>query len=502
MLQNNYNTTKHFSENWGFMVRFDVYLLLLVPFVVLSSSSCNNRSSERIQRRPLTTERIATRQRVNAVTEAATDSKSVTLLTLEHAIRQALTASPELEQMRRRVEAAAQQVKQAEAAYYPRLVLSQDFNATDNPVFGMMHIINQRRLEQNTNFNDPGWQHNFGTQLKTDVTLFDAGARSYGRRVALSRRQAQESELQAARNQLTGSVIETYYHWLQAMGFTQVAQRALDQALTNEGLGEARIQAEAALPSELMRLKSRTAQSKGNLVSAQISTRRFQAALERLLTRRIIPDEIPDPNSFAPTLAEQSMDANALTDKAIEKRPEIQAVLYLMEAAQNRVQSLESDYWPKVGAFAQYQLDSERVRDFDDSWMFGVQAGWPLFEGGLTRAQVRQAEAQLRELEARGVQLALDIVLEVQQAYLALEETKQKAVVAQERKNWSEKALAETRQQYKKEAVTVEALLQAELDWNQAETSYTSAIFEQRIAQSLLRQAIGDYADWIETNHQ
>ena len=81
------------------MVRFDVYLPLLVPFVFLSSVGYNSRSSERVQRRPLTTERIATLQRVNAVTEVAEGSKPVTLLTLEHAIRQALAASPKLEQV-------------------------------------------------------------------------------------------------------------------------------------------------------------------------------------------------------------------------------------------------------------------------------------------------------------------------------------------------------------------------------------------------------------------
>mgnify|MGYP002261606058 CR=1 FL=1 len=45
-----------------------------------------------------------------------------------------------------------------------------------------------------------------------------------------------------------------------------------------------------------------------------------------------------------------------------------------------------------------------------------------LFEGGLTSARVQAARARLREAQARGRQLALDIALEVRQAALDLTE--------------------------------------------------------------------------------
>ncbi|MCF7958233.1 MAG: TolC family protein [Phycisphaerae bacterium] len=485
----------------GFKLRIDVYLPLIIILVFFSSGGCDNPSAKERQSKRLTAEKIGVIWHEKSVLAKEADPNSGGMLTLERAIRQALSASPALSQVRYRIEAAGQQVLQAEAAFYPRLVLSQDFNATDNPVYGMMHIINQRRLQGGTNFNSPGWQHNYGTLLKTDVTLFDAGTRSYGRDAALSQRRAQESELQVARNQLVGSVIGTYYRWLQAMGFTEVAERALAQANTNEKLGQARVEAQRALPSELLRLKSRTAQSQSNLVSAKMSTRRFQAALERLLARNIGGDETPDFKTFARPPAESPVDANSLTKRALENRPEIQAILYLVQGAQNRVKSVKGSSWPTVSAFAQYELDSERVRRFDDSWMFGAQASWPLFEGGLTRARVREAQAKFQEIQARGVELTLDIALEVQQACLGLEEAKQKVIVSEEQKKWSEKALAETQRHYQQEIVTVEAILQAQLEWNQAETGYTAAIFDYRIAQALLRQAIGGYADWIELNH-
>ena len=53
-----------------------------------------------------------------------------------------------------------------------------------------------------------------------------------------------------------------------------------------------------------------------------------------------------------------------------------------------------------------------------------------------------------------------------------------------------------------KQAATVDTLLQAEVSWNQAEVAYTAAVFEGRIAQALLRRALGDFAEWLEAKHE
>lgn len=53
-------------------------------------------------------------------------------LTVERAVEEALRASPELEQMRQRLEAAAEQVRQVEAVLSPPGRF-EDFNITNNP---------------------------------------------------------------------------------------------------------------------------------------------------------------------------------------------------------------------------------------------------------------------------------------------------------------------------------------------------------------------------------
>ena len=114
-------------------------------------------------------------------------------------------------------------------------------------------------------------------------------------------------------------------------------------------------------------------------------------------------------------------------------------------------------------------------------------------------SRIREARNHLEEIEARGKEVALDIALEVNQAALAVQEATEKMKVAEERKQWAEKALEEVRNLYRKEVVGVDSLLQAEVAWNQAEVSYTAALFEVRISQALLKQSLGDFAEGILT---
>ena len=186
---------------------------------------------------------------------------------MDQAIREALAASPELEQIRRRLDAAGEQVHQAEAAFYPRVIFTEGFNVTDNPVFALMNIINQRQLEIDTNFNHPGQQQNFSTRIQGELSIFEGGSRWHDRQAADNQRRSVEAELLAARNQLVAAVTETYYRWLQALDFIHVAEAALEAARTDQQLGEARLAAEIALPSEVLRLKTQTAEQHENLVT-------------------------------------------------------------------------------------------------------------------------------------------------------------------------------------------------------------------------------------------
>jgi len=425
-------------------------------------------------------------------------------LTVDQAIEEALKASPELVQIRQRVAASTEQVRQAESAFYPKLAMVEEYNNTNNPVYALMNIINQRRFRQTINFNDPGAQQNYSSRIQAEWSLFEGGSRLHDLKAAGWYKNSTDAELASARNQLVAKVTETYYRWLQAISYVGVAERVLESAQMDEKLGEARLKVEMALPSEAMRLKARTAEARGNLLSARTGARRFQAGIERLIARPVGPEEIPQqPPVFAPSSLAPPVDSpDSLVRLALEQRPEMAAARALILAARERVESAKGGFLPKIGTNFRYEWNTENFSRNADSWLVGVQATWPIFEGGITLSRLRESKLRLKEMESRGEQAALDISLEVTQAALAVEEALEKVNVAEERKKWAELALREVQHQYRDETAGVDSLLQAEASWSQAEVAYASALFDAQISRALLRQSLGDFAGSMEARSE
>jgi outer membrane protein len=473
----------------------DVVRLMLSMFALLLGQGCSSSHVAPAFREEPSLSAAAIEQIWSTPSRSQTSGH----LSLDQAIEEALAASPELEQIRRRLDGAAEQVGQAKAAFYPRLVFTEEYNITDNPVFALMHIINQRRLLPTTDFNNPGVEQNFQSRIQGEWSVFQGGKRWAGHRAARFQQRSVAAELLAARNELVATVSETYYRWLQALDFIKVAERALEAAGTNERIGEARLRAETALPSEVLRLKAQRAESHSNLVSARIGARRLQAALERLLARPIRSEEIPKPTAAAASAPlTKPAKPSRLVDQAIRQRPEMEVVQALVFAARERIRIKRGELLPSLDVQSNYQWDSEDLNGGGDSWMLGIRATWALFEGGMRLSKIREAEAHLRELQARGRQIALDIALEVHQAALGVQEAAEKIQVAEDRKQWAQQGLNEVRNLYQNQVVTVDALLQAEVAWNRAEVAYTAALFDGMIAQTALRQTLGEFADWME----
>jgi outer membrane protein TolC len=268
------------------MPRESCCIVFISALALCASGGCASPVREVRAEGPFTASGVAQRWAMQA---RETPVGSEPALTVDRAVQEALCASPELEQIRQRMQAAGEQVRQADAAFYPRVVFTEGFNVTDNPVLAFMNVLNQRQLEINSDFNHPGQKQNASSRIAGEWSVFEGGSRWFGRSAVVNQQQSVEAELLAARNRLMATVTETYYRWLQALDFIHVADAALESARTDEQLGESRVKAEVALPSEVLRLKTQTAEQHGNLVAARTSAGRLQAALERLIARPIRP---------------------------------------------------------------------------------------------------------------------------------------------------------------------------------------------------------------------
>jgi outer membrane protein len=125
-----------------------------------------------------------------------------------------------------------------------------------------------------------------------------------------------------------------------------------------------------------------------------------------------------------------------LASKALGGRPEIVSLERQREADQLTVRSIKGGFGPTIDAIGGLSLA--------DLWGHGLDTGavptayvgaaltWPLFQGGLTVGQVKEAEGNLGVVDAQLDQEKLQVRLDVEQARLAVRASKVAITTADE----------------------------------------------------------------------
>jgi outer membrane protein len=111
-----------------------------------------------------------------------------------------------------------------------------------------------------------------------------------------------------------------------------------------------------------------------------------------------------------------------LVEEALKARPEVAALEAQQRAGEASVSAARGGWWPSLGVSAG-MTDAGRELDGRTlvwNWSAGATLSWNLFQGGMTRSLVREAEASLEGVRAQAATLRLQVRLELEQARFAV----------------------------------------------------------------------------------
>jgi outer membrane protein TolC len=146
---------------------------------------------------------------------------------------------------------------------------------------------------------------------------------------------------------------------------------------------------------------------------------------------------------------------------------------------------------PEISLQGNYGYRDRDVGGAGDEWLAGVFLEWPLFEGGITRAQVGKARARYREIEWSDravhdqVQVDLSQALGDLRTALASIRSSKRLVEAQDE---AYKAVVEF---YKRGKATYLEVLTADTDLTQAKAAYVLAVGDYQSASARLDRVTG-----------
>ena len=415
-------------------------------------------------------------------------------ITLDQAVRIAIANSKTLRIAQEAIDKARGRVNESKAQYLPSI------NATTNIY----------RFDRETSITFPGptgqpetlvlnaqdqRSVNVSAVLPIDVSGLIGAAVSASQFQEIAAR----LDYSRTRNQLVSDVKSAYYDVLRAQAFVTVAETAYKNAQDRLSTAEAYLKAGTGTKFDVLRAQTEVANAQQNLIAAKDRVNLAIAALDNALG---LDQNTPLQVKPAHEEAGPTPDFNQGLAEAYKQRPEVLQQDALIKAAEKGIKIAERSMLPGLGLSwnFSYQPDASGFAPITTSWTAVAQITLPLFEGGLARARLQQARADVNSAKVNK-QIVMDsIALDVRQSYLAL-------VEAQERLRVANAALAEAEEQYRLAQVRYKAgvtqqpgtspLLEvsdAQTALTQAQTNQVNAQYDVETARARLDRALGRYA--------
>ncbi len=294
------------------------------------------------------------------------------------------------------------------------------------------------------------------------------------------------------------NVANAYYAALAAQRTTQVAVETVKINQVNANLVAAQIQAGTAARSDYLTAELPVAEARVSLVQDQGAELSAQAAFVNAMgldaNVYVLPQD--DGNvlagaSGAPRVNTPTYDA-AIT-RAYLLRPDYYAAQQSVKSYQYALRVAQLNDWPHLNASGTYGdlSDDPRGGAFRNSGSVGLTLTIPIYDQGVTRADIEQAQGELDNAQASLNATQQSLQLNVKQTLVSLVSARAAFDQVQVELANAREVLAATQAQYAAGVTTLPLLLNAEVGLTTALAAQVSAVYTLRQAEAAFLYAEG-----------
>ena len=191
---------------------------------------------------------------------------------------------------------------------------------------------------------------------------------------------------------------------------------------------------------------------------------------------------------------------------AMDRRPDLRAMQYQVKAGEDGVTAARSGWWPQVYLSGNYYYQRPNSRIFPtvdlfkNTWDVSLSINLDIWNWGTTLHQSDQAQAQVEQARDALSQMKDMITLDVTQAYLNLQQARERIDVASQGVKQAEENLRVTKQRYDEGLALNSDVLDADVALLQARTSATQTVVDYALAEARLQKSVGDQESSGTTN--
>ena len=421
-------------------------------------------------------------------------------LTLDQARQSALERNLNVAQAQNNIQAAQAGVLAATGTYLPTLSASAGWTRSQNDLPPGSYFDRNTNQFITTSGRTVG--NNFNTGLNLNYTIFNGFAREGDYTRASSNSVATEQTAVRTRQSIVFQVESSYLNVLRNEQLVKVTeenlkrdQRQLERITESNRVG-------ALSRADVYRQQSQTAADELALINAQNNFNKAKADLLALIGLDVNEEyTIADP-SISLEIAQSELESTsaqyasfrALSQKAIEKRPDYAGATESVHAAEGGVSSARSGYFPTVSAFAGYSMNGSEISKLSNqkNTNWGLSLRWNLFDGFGTNYSLQSAQVQRRNAELTLQQTERNINVEVKKALLDLDAARKAYEVSVKglTSATEDRKIAEER--YNLGAGTLLDLLTANAGLVNAQANKVNSVYDYIIAKRNVEYSIGE----------
>jgi outer membrane protein len=333
-------------------------------------------------------------------------------------------------------------------------------------------------------------------QLEVAVPLYTGGAVGNSVRAAESRVMAGRANLRGTESDLFTAVVGVYMDVLRDEAIVDLNRNQEKVLLTNLEATRDRFEVGDLTRTDIAQSEARLARAQSQLEAAEAQ---LIASRERYIQLVGTP---PGKLANPPSLPGIPASADAAVAVALDNNPDLAAGKRLVEASRFDVSAARATRLPKVQAIANSSytnflgslgsgVPGLAIAQSQNSIAAGVQATFPLFQGGAASAQIRQAQARSGVAMEQLIEIERGVIAQTRSAYARW--IAANAVIASTEKSVSANTLAleGVRAENSVGNRTILDILDAEQELLNAKVSLVSAKRDAYVAGFALLAAMG-----------
>jgi outer membrane protein TolC len=417
------------------------------------------------------------------------------LLTLDDAVRVALTQNVDVENARLDVEKARESRNALAATRWPLLKADGQSGLPLNPT----HIhIPKGALGTESDLGplpseDVDYQapQRMTTMIQASATqpLTQLYSLSLGLHEAVISEKLAAETLRLKRQQTAQQVRESYYRIAQSQAQIEAAQSTAKALGETKALMERRLNEQAVLQADVLTSAAQLAQQNYQVLQLEDGLDTQKESFNRLLGRDL-GESFSVETMDAP--AGDELDLEAARAKALKQRPEVGIADLQLEKAKYDVRKQRAAYIPDIGAHVTY-LDFVNISFAPENMTsFGFVFSWQPFDWGQKRHQIAALKSTVTQAAATRGDTNRQVQLDVGTQFRQLAEARLLVTACEANRAAASEKLRDVQNLYAQKAALAADLLQQQASLAQANSQWSQAVAAFWTAKADFHRAMGD----------